>query len=72
LLESTQGFEKAVPACDRDLFELSGDALPVGPMLLAMLAAGLVHQDPPHRFRRGREEMTAAGPALPVIDIHQP
>ena len=47
-------------------------ATPVAPVLRALLAAGAVDQDPPHRLGRGGEEVAPAVPACSAARVHQP
>ena len=48
------------------------DSLQVPSMLEPLLLACVLHQNPPHGFCRGREEMASAVPVLSLVHIHEP
>ncbi len=48
------------------------DAMQVASMLEPLPLACVLHQNPPHCFCRGREEMPSAVPVLSLVHIHEP
>ena len=45
---------------------MSRSAIPTAALLEALLAAGILDQNPPHRLRCGSEEVA---PAVPLLDL---
>ena len=48
------------------------NAFVVAAMFWTAFSSGLVHQNPPHRFSRGGEEMSPAVPVLRLLDVDEP